>query len=187
MLFKVLLLQLCLTGLSLCQKTNHGFFRGYKNNRSWGTGSQGQAKTDVTAARMGRQQGDVNFLVSAIDTSCSCSAGEERASPVCGTDGQTYSSVCEIKSAACSMLKRQGGSFQSVQLKLEMSYQGPCRSPCEGMLELGHFQAFGSKATNSGMCVHDFFSCARTLRAQARDNTEVETCCQRRFDRCSQL
>ena len=55
------------------------------------------------------------------------------------------------------------------------------------MQELGHFQAFGSKATNSGMCVHDFFTCARTLRAQAMVNSEVETCCQKRFDRCSQL
>ena len=136
---------------------------------------------------MGRQQGNVNSLVSTIDISCSCSASEERASPVCGTDGQTYRSVWGLKSTACSMMRRQGGSFQSVQLKLEISYLGPCWSPCEGMQQLGHFQEFGSKATNSGMCVHDFFTCARTLRAQARDNNEVETCCQKRFDRCSQL
>ena len=187
MLFQVLLVQLCLTGFSLCQKANHGFFRGFKNNKSWGTGSQGLVLTDVTATRMGRQQGDVNSLVSTMDTSCYCSASEERASPVCGSDGQTYSSVCGLKTAACSMLKRQGGSFQRVQLKLEISYLGPCNSPCEGMQHLGQFQAFGSKATNSGMCVHDFFTCARTLRAQAMADSEVETCCQKRFDRCSQL
>ena len=187
MFFLVLLLQLCLTGLSQCQKTNHGFFSGFKNNRSWGTGSQGQTLTDVTATRMGRQQGNVNSLVSTINTSCYCSASEEQASPVCGTDGQTYSSVCGLKTAACSMLRRQGGSFQSVQLKLEISYMGPCKSACEGMQELGHFQAFGSMATNSGMCVHDFFTCARTLRAQFMANSEVETCCQKRFDQCNQL
>ena len=187
MTFPTLLLLLCLTTLSLCQKANHGFFRGYKNNRSWGTGSQGQAKTNVMAARMGRQQGGDNSLISIMDTICSCSTSEERESLECGIDGQTYNSVCKLKTSACSMLRRQGGSFQSLQLKLEISYLGPCRSPCEGMQTLGHFQAFGSKATNSGMCVHDFFTCARTLRAQARDNSEVETCCQKRFNQCSQL
>ena len=49
---------------------------------------------DVTAARMRWKQGNVNCLVSAIDVGCSCSASAEQASPVCGTDGQTYSLVC---------------------------------------------------------------------------------------------
>ena len=114
MLFPVLLLQLCLTCLSQCQKANHGFFSGFKNNRSWGTGSQGLVLTDVTATRMGRQQGDVNSLVSTMDTSCYCSASEEQASPVCGTDRQTYSSVCGLKSAACSMMRRQGGNKKTL-------------------------------------------------------------------------
>ena len=130
MTFLSLLLSLCLTSLSLCQGANHGFFNGYKNNRSWGTGSQGQVHRDATGARMGRQQDGVNSLVSTMDTICSCSTSEERESPVCGTDGQTYSSVCGLKTAASSMLRRQGGSFQSVQLKLEISYKGPCSPPC---------------------------------------------------------
>ena len=59
---------------------------------------------------MGRQQANVNSLVSNMNINCSSFAIEERASPVCGTDRQTYSSVCGLKSAACSMMRRQGGN-----------------------------------------------------------------------------
>ena len=75
--FLSLLFMLCLTSICQCQKANHGFFRSYKNNRSWGTGSQGQAITDVTAARIGQQQGGGNSLASTMDTSCSCTASKE--------------------------------------------------------------------------------------------------------------
>ena len=89
----ILLLLLCLTSFWLCQKSKHGFFRSYKNNRSWGTGSKGQAITDVTAVRMGRQTSSINSLASSMTTRCSCSDSEECNSQVYGTDGQTYSSV----------------------------------------------------------------------------------------------
>ena len=102
-----------------------------------------------------------------------------------GWDG--LGSFCWLKTYVCRMLMRKEDSFQSDQLTLDISHLWPCRSPCEGMQQLGHFQPIGSKATNSGMCVHDLFTCARTLRAQVRDDSEVETCCQKRFDLCSQL
>ena len=35
---------------------SHGFFRGYRNGRTWGTGAQRKARTQGIA-RMGRQQG----------------------------------------------------------------------------------------------------------------------------------
>ena len=40
---------------------SHGFFRGYRNSRTWGTGEQRKART-LGIARMGRQQGDDNFI-----------------------------------------------------------------------------------------------------------------------------
>ena len=36
--------------------SSHGFFRGYRNSRTWGTGAQRKART-FGLTRMGRQQG----------------------------------------------------------------------------------------------------------------------------------
>ena len=47
------------TFLSL--SASHGFFRGYRNSRTWGTGEQRKART-LGIARMGRQQGDDNSI-----------------------------------------------------------------------------------------------------------------------------
>ena len=52
-------LLLLVTVLSLC--ASHGFFRGYRNSRTWGTGEQRKART-LGIARMGRQQGDDNSI-----------------------------------------------------------------------------------------------------------------------------
>ena len=35
-----------------------------------------------------------------------------------------------------------------------MSHEGPCTAPCPGMEQLGHFQAFGVRATNFGQYQH---------------------------------
>ena len=61
---------------------------------------------------MGRQEGGGNSLASlaSLEASCSCTSREEQGGPVCGTDGQTYRSVCGLKTRACNMVRRQGES-----------------------------------------------------------------------------
>ena len=54
-MFNVHLLFVFFNILSLA--ASHGFFRGYRNSRTWGSGDQRQART-LGKARMGRQQGD---------------------------------------------------------------------------------------------------------------------------------
>jgi hypothetical protein len=186
------LLIVCLASLTVCQISHHGYFRGYKNSRSWGTGSQGRAQQGGEVERMGRLEGDDNSILASDAPSvkpinCSCSPSEEATGSVCGTDFNTYTSVCHLQSTACTRIRRQGRSFQSALLKLEISYPGPCRSPCAGMEELGQFEVFGSQATNSGLCVHDSFKCARLLRTKAMTDDRVQDCCQQRYELCERL
>ena len=56
-MFKLALLFILSTVFSM--SASHGFFRGYRNGRTWGTGAQRKALTQGIA-RMGRQQGDNN-------------------------------------------------------------------------------------------------------------------------------
>merc|ERR1711892_441246 len=70
-MFIVHLLFVFSTVLSLA--ASHGFFRGYRNSRTWGSGDQRQART-LRKARMGRQQGDndLNSIsVPSISPECS--------------------------------------------------------------------------------------------------------------------
>ena len=187
-MMKTMQMQMMALALSLLMGivSSHGFFRGYKNSRSWGTA--GQSKT--MSARRGRQQQELGFNSllppPSPPTPCTCTAREEAGGAVCGTDGVTYTSPCLMRKSVCRQERRQGRSFNSPQLKVEISHGGPCTSPCAGMDQLGHFQAFGSKATNSGLCVHDFFKCAMKLRSvMGRANPRVQTCCQARFDQCA--
>ena len=53
-MFKLALLFILSTVFSM--SASHGFFRGYRNGRTWGTGAQRKART-LGIARMGRQQG----------------------------------------------------------------------------------------------------------------------------------
>ena len=179
------MLQLVLVPVMLGQMSLHGFPRGYRTSRSWGTTLQG-TKGLQGISRMGRQQGDTNSLSIPL-IPCTCSPSEEVEGEVCGTDGKTYSSPCDLRMVACRSERRQGRSFTSNQLRLEISHRGSCKSPCVGMDHLGHFQAFGQGATNSGLCVHDFFKCVRTLRRDSRQDSEVSECCQARFDMCSRV
>ena len=39
---------------------------------------------------------------------------------VCGSDGKTYGSECELRRAGCSRVRRQGRSFESGMLKIEV-------------------------------------------------------------------
>ena len=77
------------------------------------------------------------------------------AGPVCGTDGETYPSLCDLLQTACSLVRRQGRALQSPQLSLQQSHPGPCRpaADCAGMERLGQFSAWGVRATNFGLCV----------------------------------
>ena len=54
-MFKLPILFILSTVCSLI--ASHGFLRGYRNSRTWGTGAQRKART-LGIARMGRQQGD---------------------------------------------------------------------------------------------------------------------------------
>ena len=67
------------------------------------------AATDLplqAVARMGRQEGGNGLSQELLQ--CSCSPSEEAGAEVCGTDGKTYSSPCQLKTSACGMLRRQG-------------------------------------------------------------------------------
>jgi len=68
-------------------------------------------------------------------------------------------------------------SFQSSQLASEVS-------PCPGMEYFGQFKTFGVRATNFGLCVHDFFNCAEAMKNSVLDQEQSQRCCQQRFDQC---
>ena len=97
------------------------------------------------------RQLDSNTLEVMSETCGGCSLSDLSSGSVCGTDGKTYDSMCQLKQLSCKLLRRQGRSFFTSQLALEVSHPGPCKSPCPGMETLGQFQAFGVRATNFGM------------------------------------
>merc|ERR1712080_343203 len=107
--------------------------------------------------------------------------------PVCGSDGRTYPSACSLKQQSCKMMRRQGRRFQSSMLKIEQVHSGSCKAVCEGMEDLGAFEAFNLRATNNGLCIHDFFQCARKMRKQGGRKAQVRACCQARFDKCNRI
>jgi len=162
-----------------------GLLRGYRNSRTWGTGRQGRVSKTFSRARMGRQQLDISNDVAQIENRCNeCTILDIESGVVCATDGKNYQNMCQLKQTSCKLLRRQGRSFQSSQLALEVSHTGPCKSPCPGMESLGQFQAFGVRATNFGLCVHDFFNCAGVMKNSGLDQVQSQRCCQQRFDQC---
>ena len=96
---------------------------------------------------MGRHQSNFNSLVSTIGIICSSSASEERASPVCGTDRHIYSSVCGLKSTACSEIRREEGNLPEYPTQtgdilpgsLQVTLQGDgAAGPVPGVWKQGH-------------------------------------------------
>merc|ERR1712107_752673 len=124
--------------------------RGYRNTRTWGTGRQGKlASNNNERYRMGRQ-----IFEGSLASSCTlCDNSMRSSGPVCGNDGKTYTSICEINTLSCKLIRRQGRSFKSRQLDLQVNH-------------LGAFSAFGVRATNFGLCIHDFFQCVRVMRGK---------------------
>merc|ERR1712004_83250 len=155
------------------------FFRGYRNSRTWGTGPQRKVIASANQRRA-RQ------LFEAEMSSC-FSCKNQLDGPVCGSDGRTYPSACSLKQQSCKMMRRQGRSFQSSMLKIEQVHSGSCKAPCEGMEDLGAFEAFNLRATNNGLCIHDFFQCARKMRKHGGRKAQVQACCQARFDKCNRI
>merc|ERR1711874_342819 len=172
----VLVILLFFSCLVSSQFSRHGFPRGYRNGRTWGTGPQRTAKSfNQRRARQFEER----------MSACSSCSASQLGSAVCGSDGRTYDTECDLKKAGCKNVRRQGRSFQSDMLKIEVAHQGACEEPCPGMDGMGHFQAFNTRATNTGLCVHDFFRCANKMRGKGMGNTQTQTCCQKRFDACN--
>ena len=114
---------------------------------------------------------------------------EDEDTSVCGSDGRTYSSECQLEWIAC---KRNWN--------INIVSQGPCEEKCSG-LKLGNylntdnnifslkvfsysggFSARGHfRASNKGSCIHDYFRCFKTaLVTQMLDKTQANKCCKER-------
>lgn len=101
----------------------------------------------------------------------SCDGQEEN--PLCGSDGHTYPNACELDLYACR-------KYWDITVVSE----GQCESPCPGV-DLGMFSGFGYfRASNKGLCHHDFFRCLKAARKQGLELKECKACCQERFNQC---
>jgi len=179
---KLIMLSLLLVALTTAER--HGFSRGYKTSRSWSTGPKRDFRR--MQSREGRQQGGNSvaqfpFLL----PECAACAPEDEVGEVCGTDGKTYPSTCQLYQFSCKLAKRQGRALISAQLRLEVDYPGACKPVCAGMEVLGAFSSFGGRATNTGDCVQDFFRCVRQMVSTGMERGEVTGCCQTRFKTCT--